>query len=431
MAATTKKDMRLSLRQFAALIERTEAHDKSKLPFFKMAVFGNNRAASPSGQSYRSNANVVTVSGIEADYDGEEIMPEDARDMLAEAGIVAAVYTTPSHSPDAPRWRVFAPFSEELQPGVRERHMARLNGIFGGTLDDASFTRSQSYYGGNVTGRPKVTTFLVDGRYVDAASDLDATAKWKRGREKGPANDNGFDEAAYLDAIATGESYHPSAIALAGKWAADGVPYIEAMQRLRAAFDRVSEEDRDSRWKERVASLPSILIHVYLYAPTTCIVCAVLLRMIEMGIRDKNACHMAAKALYQWNPKDGEAALTVEATISTFSDVNRRDQRGAYIERLDPAGLDASRLVGAPVLDGHRQASARDTIGVVTASPRSRPTLWLLARQSIGMTTRSSSRSPRPTTPRSAFPSPRRSTRRARPASGSTARSDLAGQADS
>lgn len=254
MAATTKKDLRLSLRQFAALIERTEARDKSNLPWFKMAVFGNNRAASPSGQSYRSNANVVTVSGIEADYDGEEIMPEDARDMLAEAGIVAAVYTTPSHSPDAPRWRVFAPFSEELQPGERERHMARLNGIFGGTLDDASFTRSQSYYGGNVTGRPKVTTFLVDGRYVDAASDLDATAKWKRGREKGPANDNGFDEAAYLDAIATGESYHPSAIALAGKWAADGVPYIEAMQRLRAAFDRVAEEDRDSRWKERVAS---------------------------------------------------------------------------------------------------------------------------------------------------------------------------------
>ncbi|MEC5321760.1 prohead protease/major capsid protein fusion protein [Aurantimonas sp. A3-2-R12] len=62
-----------------------------------------------------------------------------------------------------------------------------------------------------------------------------------------------------------------------------------------------------------------------------------------------------------------EAALTVEATISTFSDVNRRDHRGGYVERLDPAGLDATRLVGAPVLDGHRQASARDTIGVVTA----------------------------------------------------------------
>ncbi|NRP70186.1 Regulatory protein RepA [Ensifer psoraleae] len=263
MAATKKKDMRLSLRQLAALIERTEADDKSKLPWFKMAVFGNDRAASPSGHSFRSNGNVVAVSGIEADYDGEEIMPEDARDMLAEAGIVAAVYTTPSHSPDAPRWRVFAPFSEELPPDERERHMARLNGIFGGALDDASFTLSQSYYGGNVTGRPKVRTYLVDGRHVDTASDLDATAKWKRGREKGAANDNGFDEAAYLDAIATGESYHPAAIALAGKWATAGVSYIEAMKRLRAAFDRVPEEGRDSRWKERVASLPSILNHVY------------------------------------------------------------------------------------------------------------------------------------------------------------------------
>ncbi|MCC6517806.1 MAG: prohead protease/major capsid protein fusion protein [Tabrizicola sp.] len=58
--------------------------------------------------------------------------------------------------------------------------------------------------------------------------------------------------------------------------------------------------------------------------------------------------------------------LTVDAVISTFADVTRRDARGAYVERLDPAGLDLSRLVGAPVLDGHRQGSARDVIGTVT-----------------------------------------------------------------
>jgi HK97 family phage prohead protease len=62
-----------------------------------------------------------------------------------------------------------------------------------------------------------------------------------------------------------------------------------------------------------------------------------------------------------------EKAMTVEATISTFSPVQRRDHQGVYTERLDPAGLDTSRLVGAPMLDGHRQDSARDTIGVVTA----------------------------------------------------------------
>jgi len=60
-------------------------------------------------------------------------------------------------------------------------------------------------------------------------------------------------------------------------------------------------------------------------------------------------------------------AMTVEATISTFAPVTRRDASGAYEERLDPAGLDLSRLVGAPVLDGHRQGSARDVIGTVTA----------------------------------------------------------------
>jgi HK97 family phage prohead protease len=58
--------------------------------------------------------------------------------------------------------------------------------------------------------------------------------------------------------------------------------------------------------------------------------------------------------------------LTVDAVISTFADVTRRDARGAYLERLDPAGLDLSRLVGAPVLDGHRQGSAKDVIGTVT-----------------------------------------------------------------
>lgn len=60
-------------------------------------------------------------------------------------------------------------------------------------------------------------------------------------------------------------------------------------------------------------------------------------------------------------------AMTVDATISTFAPVNRRDARGPFTERLDPAGLDLSRLIGAPVLDGHRQGSARDVIGTVTA----------------------------------------------------------------
>lgn len=63
-----------------------------------------------------------------------------------------------------------------------------------------------------------------------------------------------------------------------------------------------------------------------------------------------------------------EADWTVDATISTFAPVQRRDSRGVYTERLDPAGLDLSRIDGAPVLNGHRQGDARDVIGVVQSA---------------------------------------------------------------
>lgn len=60
-----------------------------------------------------------------------------------------------------------------------------------------------------------------------------------------------------------------------------------------------------------------------------------------------------------------EENLTVEAIISTGAPVQRRDSRGPFIERLDLDSLNAAGLIGAPVLDSHRQDSARSTIGVV------------------------------------------------------------------
>jgi len=71
----------------------------------------------------------------------------------------------------------------------------------------------------------------------------------------------------------------------------------------------------------------------------------------------------ATVAPASFNPE----ALTVEATICTFADVARRDAQGASLERLDPSGLDVTGLIGAPLLDGHRQVSGRDVIGAVEA----------------------------------------------------------------
>jgi hypothetical protein len=60
-------------------------------------------------------------------------------------------------------------------------------------------------------------------------------------------------------------------------------------------------------------------------------------------------------------------ARTVEAVASAGGAVQRRDQRGPFVEllSLDPAHVDLSRLIGGPVLDAHRQTSRRDVLGVV------------------------------------------------------------------
>jgi len=66
-------------------------------------------------------------------------------------------------------------------------------------------------------------------------------------------------------------------------------------------------------------------------------------------------------------------ARTVEAIVSTGADV----PRGGVIERLDLAGADLSRLIGAPVLDAHRTGSTRDQLGVVEAAVLRPEGVWV------------------------------------------------------
>jgi hypothetical protein len=165
----TKAEMDLSLHDLAVWIEGQTADTKDGLPWIKLATFGSTRTPK---RSYRHNANVVTITGIEADYDAGQMTPEDARAALEKAGVAGLVYTTPSHTPDSPRWRVLAPFSGPLRPEAREDHMARLNGVLGGALDPASFTLSQAYYVGSVDGGSAVQTYLVDGQFLDTVEGL-------------------------------------------------------------------------------------------------------------------------------------------------------------------------------------------------------------------------------------------------------------------
>ncbi len=67
-------------------------------------------------------------------------------------------------------------------------------------------------------------------------------------------------------------------------------------------------------------------------------------------------------------PQSADAeARTVEAIWTTGAAVRRRDAAGFYVERLslDPEAVDLSRLIGASVLDAHRQSAVRDVLGTV------------------------------------------------------------------
>ena len=177
--ARSKRVLRLSLRDLATRIPRRVASDKMALPLLKLGAFGSE----PSRKgTLRHNANLRTIEGVEADYDGEAMSMAQAAARLDDAGIAALLYTSPSHRPDAPRWRVLCPTSRPLPPAERERLMARVNGALGGVLASESFVLSQTYFYGRIEGQAAPRVELVEGVPIDLAKHLDAVALDRRGK---------------------------------------------------------------------------------------------------------------------------------------------------------------------------------------------------------------------------------------------------------
>jgi hypothetical protein len=148
---------------------------KAACHWIKLAVFGN--VATAKG-SLRHDDNVLEVTGVEGDYDGEKIQPEAAVAMLEAAGVRACVYSSPSSKPEAPRWRVLAPLSRPHAPEARAALLARINGVLGGVLAAESFTLSQAFFYGRLTtpGDYRVLVTFDDpaaGQCVDELDELD------------------------------------------------------------------------------------------------------------------------------------------------------------------------------------------------------------------------------------------------------------------
>jgi AAA domain/Primase C terminal 2 (PriCT-2) len=157
-----------TLRQFADRMRATRAKNKTDLPLIKLGTFKGGVA----GQ------NLDQISGIEGDYDSGKIGPVEAERLLRSADIAALVYTSASHTPDAPRWRVLCPTSAPLSPNDRTALIERVNGALGGILAPESFTIAQRYFYGDCDSALPVDVRLVEGRFIDAATDVKRIGKF-------------------------------------------------------------------------------------------------------------------------------------------------------------------------------------------------------------------------------------------------------------
>jgi hypothetical protein len=266
-AAREKRQEMFTPGTLADLIRSTTAPAKNQLPWLKLARFG--AWVSEKG-SLRHDRNVIAVSGVEADYDGENISFEEVCETLEKVGLAAIVYTSPSHTEERPRWRVLCPFSTELPPPARAQMLGRLNGLLRGVLADESWALSQSYYYGSVGQNPHYRVVVLDGQALDPLDELDEiwlgkpqTTGTKPNGAGGDFNSGPANEAELLEAIRTGSSYHRAAARLAGLWARHGVAFMEARRRLYAVFETIAPADRDARWRQRHGELPRILDDIY------------------------------------------------------------------------------------------------------------------------------------------------------------------------
>ena len=249
----------LTLEELRTLILKTSAPSKAALPWLKLATFGTKRTAK---KCLRNNANVKMMTGIEVEHDEGKISYDETIAILKKANLHALIYTSPSYTAAEPKWRILCPLSQPLAPdGNLAKHpfVARLNGLFGGTLCKASWTLSQAFYYGSVNN-PEHRVQIIPGEYIDQRPDLDAgaVAKDKKPEAKTKERqeyDDGIDDEdvnmwpMFIQQINTG-NYHDALMRLAASLIGKKTPRTAAGDMLRGLMD-ASPAPHDDRWQDR------------------------------------------------------------------------------------------------------------------------------------------------------------------------------------
>jgi Family of unknown function (DUF5906) len=173
-SAATAPTKELTLPELFDIVHKPKRKTKDELPLLKLAGLGTKK--SDKG-SLRWDGNVRDITGIELDYDGELVSFDDAVKKAKEMGIRCLVYTTPTHTPATPHWRVLVPLSRsEPRLEMRAKYVARVHGFFDCIFArKETFALSQSfYYGQAAEENPDADhkAVILQGRFIDLADDL-------------------------------------------------------------------------------------------------------------------------------------------------------------------------------------------------------------------------------------------------------------------
>jgi hypothetical protein len=195
--------------------------DKAHCPLISIGEYGD-LLSNGEHPILRHAANIKRIFGIEIDYDGEQMPIEEAAALLQGANVCSVLYTSPSHTPQRPRWRVLMPLSDPTMPEKREEYVARANRILGGVATRESFTLSQSFYIGRVRGAEYVV-IETSGRLIDLAYDIDPLY-YVGGVNDGTSAKDATTDEELRDCFTRGTGRYTAMLKLSSRWAARGMP---------------------------------------------------------------------------------------------------------------------------------------------------------------------------------------------------------------
>ena len=149
---------------FVTHLAKAKAPSKEKCRLLSPVDFCVNKSKNG---SYRHDANVIGIDGVIGDYDDGIVPIENAQEMLEANSIIAVLYSTPSSTPNKPRWRVIC-HTSRTHPTTKHKPLTELlNRHLGGILAKESFTLSQPYYYGDVGTNDYKVIKTKGTKYID------------------------------------------------------------------------------------------------------------------------------------------------------------------------------------------------------------------------------------------------------------------------